>query len=405
MPEPSGKARGHDLRTVVFVYLAGLVQGVVMVSFAASSAVLRGRHGFSDTEYGSIFLPQVALAALGAIGSGALSRVLDLRHVFGLSFTAMALSQAALAGSHFLLPGTALAVVMLGTALMGLGSGLGAAPLNTYPQVLYPGRRDSAVVAMHAAMGVGLAGGPLFVAGVVTEGLWLLFPLVFLAACLALLLAMPRAALPRASPRDEPSPDGPSPARSLRFWLFAASALLYALTEAGYGNWAVLYLSEEKGLRVAAASLGLAAFWMALSAGRVLVGLLVLRVPAARVYVVLPLLMAGASLLLPGADTPARAVFLFALAGLGCSAFYPLTVALASRRFPGHVAWVSSMIFAALATGIGAGSFVTGALRARLPLSALYRLEALAPLLALALALPALTSPPCSRDGGNIEGQ
>ena len=405
MADASGGPRGHQGRAVAFVYLAGLVQGVVMVSFAASSAVLRGRHGFSDPEYGSIFLPQVALAAVGAIGSGALSRVLDLRHVLGLSLVAMALSQAALAGSHFLAPAPALAAIMLGTALMGLGSGLGAAPLNTYPQVFYPGRRDSAVVAMHTAMGVGLAGGPLFVASVVAQGLWLLFPLVFLAASLALLLTKPRVALPRAAPLDEPSASGPSPARSLRFWLFAAIALLYALTEAGYGNWAVLYLSEEKGLGVAAASLGLAAFWTALTAGRVLVGLLVLRIPAARVYVVLPVLMAGASLLLPGADTNARGACLFALAGLGCSAFYPLTVALASRRFRGHVAWVSSMIFAALATGIGAGSFATGALRASLPLSAIYRLEALFPLLALALAVPALAAPPRSPVGSNIEGQ
>ena len=236
MPDASGGPRGPEPRTVAFVYLAGLVQGVVMVSFAASSAVLRGRHGFSDTEYGSIFLPQVALAALGAIGSGAVSRVLDLRHVLALSFAAMALSQAALAGSHFLAPGRALAAVVLGTSLMGLGSGLGAAPLNTYPQVFYPGRSDSALVAMHTAMGVGLAGGPLFVAGVVTEGLWLLFPLAFLAACLAMLVATLQAALPRAAPRDEPSSAGPSPARSLRFWLFAAIALLYALAEAGYGN-------------------------------------------------------------------------------------------------------------------------------------------------------------------------
>src|SRR3989442_1353888 len=112
MPDASGGRRGPEPRTVAFVYLAGLVQGVVMVSFAASSAVLRGRHGFSDTEYGSIFLPQVFLAALGAIGSGALSRLLDLRHVLALSFTAMALSQAALAGSHFLAPGLALAPLL-----------------------------------------------------------------------------------------------------------------------------------------------------------------------------------------------------------------------------------------------------------------------------------------------------
>jgi len=405
MADASGGPRRHEGRAVAFVYLAGLLQGVVMVSFAASSAVLRERHGFSDTEYGSIFLPQVALAALGAIGSGAFLGVLDLRHVLGLSLAAMALSQAALAGSHFLDPGPALAAIMLGTALMGLGSGLGAAPLNTYPQVFYPGRSDSAVVAMHTAMGVGLAGGPLFVAGLATHGLWLLFPLAFLAACLALLLTTPRAALPRGARLQERSANGPSPARALRFWLFAAIALLYALTEAGYGNWAVLYLSEEKGLGVAAAGLGLAAFWIALSAGRVLVGFLVLRVPARRVYVALPLLMAGASLLLPGADTEARAVVLFALAGLGCSGFYPLTVSLASRHFPGHMAWVSSMIFAALATGIGAGSFATGALRARLPLSTIYRLEALFPLLALALAVPALAAPPRPRARSNIEGQ
>ena len=72
-------------------------------------------------------------------------------------------------------------------------------------------------------------------------------------------------------------------------------------------------------------------------------------------------------------------------------------MALASRRFPGHVAWVSSMTFAALAAGIGAGSFLTGALRARLPLSTIYRLDALYPLLALALAVPALASLPATR--------
>jgi hypothetical protein len=64
----------------------------MMVSFAASSAVLRSRHGFTDAQYGSIFLPQVVLAAAAAIGSGALLRVLDLRQLLALSFTAMALS-------------------------------------------------------------------------------------------------------------------------------------------------------------------------------------------------------------------------------------------------------------------------------------------------------------------------
>jgi predicted MFS family arabinose efflux permease len=107
---------------------------------------------------------------------------------------------------------------------------------------------------------------------------------------------------------------------------------------------------------------------------------------------ILPLIMAGASLLLPLADTPRRAALLFGLAGLGCSAFYPLTVALASRRFPGHVAWVSAMAYAALVTGIGAGSFFTGMLRVRLSFVTIYRWSALCPLLALLLAVPALAT-------------
>jgi predicted MFS family arabinose efflux permease len=106
----------------------------------------------------------------------------------------------------------------------------------------------------------------------------------------------------------------------------------------------------------------------------------------------LPLLMAAASLLLPLADSPRRAALLFGLAGLGCSAFYPLTVGLASRRFPGHVAWVSAMAYAALVSGIGAGSFLTGMLRVRLPFETIYRWSALCPLVALLLAVPALAS-------------
>ena len=44
------------------------------------------------------------------------------------------------------------------------------------------------------------------------------------------------------------------------------------------------------------------------------------------------------------------------------------------------------MLIAALMTGVGVGSWMTGALQARLPLDTLYRLSSLYPLLVLALA-------------------
>lgn len=376
---------------VAFVYGAGLVQGVLMVAFAASSAVLRTRHGFTDTEYGSIFVPQMALAALGALGSGGLARVLSLPAMLALSFLALALSQAALFGSDFLQPAAAFAAVVTGTSLMGLGAGLSAAPLNGFPQTLFPARREAALVGMHAAMGIGLTAGPLLVSAAVALGVWLAFPGGLLLACLLLLGLTLRTRFPAAT---VPAAPGKGPITSPAFWLFVVLAVLYALAESAYGNWAVIYLAEEKGLSVPRASLCLAAFWGALCAGRIGVGVLMLRVRPERVFVALPLLMASSSLLLPGADTALRAFFLFALAGLGCSAFYPLTVGLASRRFPGHVTWVTTILYAALVAGLGIGSFLMGALRARIGLGPMYAWSAAFPLLALVLALPALRRPP-----------
>lgn len=118
-----------------------------------------------------------------------------------------------------------------------------------------------------------------------------------------------------------------------------------------------------------------------------LVSGLTLRVPAERIWLVLPLLMISAFLLLPYANTVGLGIGLFALAGLACSAFFPLTVGLVSKRFPAHVAWVSSMMIASLMAGVGIGSFAIGPLRAALPLQQLYQWSALYPLCVLMLGL------------------
>ena len=121
-----------------------------------------------------------------------------------------------------------------------------------------------------------------------------------------------------------------------------------------------------------------------------LVSVLIVRVPAKIVWIALPTLMIAAFWLVSFADSAATGVGAFALAGLACSAFLPLTISLAVDRFPDSVAWVSSMLIAALMTGVGVGSWLVGALQASLPLDALYRLSSLYPILVLALAWPAL---------------
>jgi predicted MFS family arabinose efflux permease len=173
------------------------------------------------------------------------------------------------------------------------------------------------------------------------------------------------------------------------FWSFFAIAVIYAFAEGTFSNWIVVYLQDGKHLPAATATTALSAFWGALVAGRLLVSALVLRVAPQRVWIALPVAMAVAFLALPHATSAELGVGLFVLSGLACSAFFPLSIALVTERFPHQVPWVSSMMIAALMTGVGAGSFAVGALRARLPFETLYAWSALYP--AAVLLLAALT--------------
>lgn len=89
----------HDRVAIATVYLVGLLQGLALVSFPASGAVLKQGLGLTDAQYGAIFLPQVALAVLGGIGGGILAQRVGLKCLLWLSALCIALSQVALAAS------------------------------------------------------------------------------------------------------------------------------------------------------------------------------------------------------------------------------------------------------------------------------------------------------------------
>src|SRR5262249_208451 len=65
------EARARDRRAALFLYSGAFAQGLVMVSFAATSAVLVEQLGFSDARYGSLFLSPMAPAVPGALLGGA----------------------------------------------------------------------------------------------------------------------------------------------------------------------------------------------------------------------------------------------------------------------------------------------------------------------------------------------
>jgi fucose permease len=368
------------------VFSSSFVQGLVSVAFPASAAVLRGR-GLTDTQYGSIFLPQMALAAAGALGAGFVLDRLGAKRGLVLGFVLMALSQAALACVPFAPPVGVYPLALVGTSLLGLGAGVSAGPLNAYPQVLFPVRGESAVVALHAVVGVGLAVTPVLAGAAIDRGVWLAVPFLLAAASLALFVVLERLHLPETEPPRRGA--GRRPFRVPTLWLFVGVALLYGMTEAVYGNWGVVYLTEERGLGVATAGLAVTAFWAAITGSRLAVAAMLLRAEPARVLPALGAAMATSCLLVPLAGSAHASVLVFAAGGLGCSAVFPLAVGLAGRRFPDDRAWVSSALFAALVAGQAVGSLSTGLLHSRLDLATIYRLAALPPALAALLALRA----------------
>lgn len=380
------RPRAFRAGTIV-VYASGMLQGMAMVAFPASAAVLRASGGLTDTEYGAIFLPQVALAVVGSVVGANLSRRIGLRPLLAVAVLANAGSMAMLAAAA---GGESVSVglLMLATGMLGLAFGLGGAPLNTYPGLLFPARRDTALVALHSLLGLGLAMGPLLLAPFLAAGAWIGFPILVAGLCGLTLVGSCLVRLPASADdgADLKVGDQPSPARQGLFWLFAAIAVMYAFAEGTFANWATVYLHEGLGVAEATAGVALTVFWTALVAGRILTSVVVLRVPPERLWVALPVLMIGTFLLLPLATGAASGIALFGLAGIACSSFFPLTITVTSKAFEAHVPWVSSMMIAALMAGVGAGTFVFGPLREWLSFADLYRASAVYPLIALVLA-------------------
>jgi predicted MFS family arabinose efflux permease len=369
---------------VLATYGAALVVGLAVVSFPASATVLKAAHGLSDSKYGAIFLPQVLLTILGSLAGGALSERRSLRFVLGLSLVAFALAEAALFGTSTTNQGSAYLLLLAGTGSAGVGFGLAAAPLNTLPGLLFPLRKETALVALHTCIGAGFAVGPVLVGRFVANGAWAAAPVVLGVAALVGLVLVLASSLP-ARMRSVARGTG-SNVRLQELAPFFFIAALYAFAEGTFANWSVVFLHEERGVSEPQAALALASFWAALALGRLVVSALLIRVSSRRIWFFLPLVMAGAAVGIPLSHGPVSGILAFSIAGVGCSAFFPLTVHSAVATDPARGERISSAMTAALMLGVGLGSFTVGPLRSVCSIGQVYLLSALYPLSALALA-------------------
>jgi hypothetical protein len=351
------------------VYVAAVVQGLALVTFPAASSIFTSPDGFGfdSTRYGALFLPQVLLAILASAFAPRLARRWSLRRVLLAGLAGDIVSMTLLALSRLLLgmPDMAFGVLLLATGALGLGFGATVMALNTYAEAFFPKRADRAVLALNALLGLGTALAPVLVAIVVALGAWWLLPVVV--ACIAVLLFGVAYAQPLRLHVGNADADRPTSLNWIdlprRFWLYAAAVFVYGIVETLNGNWAMLYLSSERGVSAQGASFALAAFWVMVTAGRVLIALISQLVPARWIYVALPALSLIVFQLASQVQSEAGGIMVFGLAGLACSGFLPLSISFAGGEFPRLSAVMAGGLIAFYQLGYGVAAFGIGPLQ------------------------------------------
>lgn len=387
MPRQPGSAAA-----VLALYGGGFILGATLDSFPASSAYLVALHGFSDRQYGAIYIPQLIAAIAGALAGASASRVVSLKRMWAGSLVSFLIAQLLLilcgVSSGTLSGATALAVLMVATAAFGFGFGFGGGPLNGLVASQFANSRNTAIAALHMCAGAGLAAAPYVFAQFSLAdhwalGIFLLLGLTALALTLTLIAPLDHGA------GSQDSGNAAQPIRTKVFWILVIAAIAYALVEGTFSNWAVLFVQHDLALPPPVAAGALSLFWAGLTVGRLAVCVIALRVRPLGILCVASLGMVAALLLVRTADSSGSALTGFAVAGLACAGFFPMLVAFAAEDHPQQISWLASMLTAALMTGVGIGSYAIGALRASVSIRDLYAYAVLYPLIAIVAVMAA----------------
>ena len=358
----------------------GLPDGLLGVAWPS----IRTRFGLELDALGPLLVAATAGYVFASFSSG---RLLARGHLGAL----LAASRFAAAGS---LLGYALAPawsVMVGFGLFaGIGAGLLDAALNTYVATHHSPRTLNWV---HACYGVGAAIGPALMPAVLLAGHpWqrgyaivaighLALALCFVATRSSWTTAASHAATPAAKLASNRATLALPAA-----WFGMAAFFLAVGIEHSAGAWGYSFLTQTRGVSVAAAGTWSTLFWAALTAGRVVFGVVANRFPIEALMRVALVAIAAGSALVAFDPFPVSAPIGLLTIGFATGPVFPLLIATTPARFGGaHAANGVGFQIGAAACGQALIPWVVGGIAER------SSLEALGPiLLGLAVALVAL---------------
>jgi fucose permease len=248
--------RTFAVHIAAFVVVLGVLDGALGVLWPG----LRAAFHRPLSDLGLLSIVATACYFLGGVAFGPLARRTTIERlvVGSCAVSAVFCFMWAAAGAW--------AVVLLALGGFGLGRGLLDAAGNA--GVSTDIRR---LGWLHAGWSVGGACGPLLVAGLASVGSWRV-PIVVLGSAAALLSAA-AVVLRREAAVSAPEPEVPSnqTTRGSTAILLATFAA-YTAAEAGPTAWAYVYLTEGRHVSTTPAAVMVATFWVALTLGRVALG-------------------------------------------------------------------------------------------------------------------------------------
>lgn len=251
-------------------------------------------------------------------------------------------------------------------SLTGLGGGAIVLATNVLIARVYADRSVSALNLLNLFFGVGAFLSPALVgliAGQTGHGrqiLWLVSALLALQVGLFLWLRIPPA--DRVSQTAVPT--------GLRFllrsrliWLLAFLLMLYVGVENGFGGWITVYMQRTANLPYEQAALSASAFWLALTAGRLVTVGLGMRLSAVRILALsLGGALAGSLLMVLGIGNLTISTAGILLTGFSFASIFPSTVSLSSASFPEQAGRAMSVINGMASIGAMALPWLQGVL-------------------------------------------
>jgi MFS transporter, FHS family, glucose/mannose:H+ symporter len=339
--------------------------GIVTVLLSPLLPMLSEKWSLNYTQAGELFTAQFLSSTVAVLLSGALIARFGFRFAMKAGLIVIGVSVAAL------LSGSRL-VGMTCIAGYGIGLGLAVPAANLVVAEVNPRRRSAALNLLNFSWSTGAVACPFLVAAAAKAHhvpLFLLFVAAFSLLVAIGIAAMPSVVEPAVSEAAE-KVDSAADWKHPSFPILAALFFIYVGTETSFGGWVASYAKSLGSMSATVSVMTPSFFYSALMLGRWLAPLLLRKIEEIRVAQGCLLLACAGMAGLVGSHAELAVIASAAVAGLGLSAVYPITISLLSREFGPAASRVGSLMFTCANLGgaffpwlVGASSKQLGTLK------------------------------------------